>query len=322
MQFYVMVRTYNMYGGHSTLSLISELLIGDGDDFGRAIEELTVTFNFPHTGQPRRTLEDMFAGFHAYRKSLPKVVFRRKREQASIDIASELLDGKDWDQTRGLSLPLFKAGTAETVSALELLKKRLTAKDDFRLDAFLAHCRQAQLRLPSTEEDLVSFADECKTRQAARYAAMSPWERLGIDWRDFHPDARKVLDDPFFWDCTDDFAPHGNDTGADLLEAYRQWLRQSPTGDPIAFFRQLIGRWGIPPEPSSDLERAAMDEAAVALAFAEFKLRADCRSSVAELARLAIQRQRQRAMEAVNWPHRDECLKSLERLEAKLPSGG
>ena len=300
MEFYVMVRTYNTYGGHSTLSLVSDFLLGDADRFGSAVSELTVTFHFPHSGPARSTLEGMYADFHANRLSLPKVVFRRKRGQATIDIASELIDGKDWERVRGLSLPLFKAAVAETIAALGLLRKRLTARDDFNLEAFLAHCSEAQSRLPPTVEGFAAFAEECKRRQAARYAAMSPWERLGIDWRDFHPDARRILDDPFYWECSNDFAPNGNDTGADLLADYRKWLRRNPSGDPTMFYQQLIRRWGFPTESSSDLERTVTDEAAVALAFAEFKLRADCRPAVAALARAAIHRQRQQAIEAVN----------------------
>lgn len=322
MDFYVMARTYNTYGGHSTLSLISDFLLGDADDFGSAVTELTVTFHFPQSGPASRTLEQMHADFHANRHGLPKVVFRRKRGQAAIDVASELLDGKEWKQERGLSLPLFKAGVAETIAALGLLRNRLTAKDGFNLEAFLSHCDDAQSRLPSTAEELVAFAEESKKRRSLRYAAISPWERLGIDWRDFHPDARKVLDDPFFWESSNDFAPNGNDTGADLLADYRKWLRRNPVEDPITFYRELIRRWGFSPEPSSDLGRTVMDEAAVALAFAEFKLRADCLPAVAALAREAIQRQRQEAVETVNWSHKEERLKSLEILEAKLPVGG
>jgi uncharacterized protein YfeS len=322
MEFYVMARTYNTYGGHSTLSLVSDFLLGDADGFGSAISELTVTFHFPHGGPALRTLEGMYAAFHAYRTSLPKVIFRRKREQAAIDIASELIDGRDWASTRGLSLPLFKAAVAETIAALGLLRKRLTAKDDFDLEAFLAHCSEAQKRVPSTKKKLATFAQECQTRQAARYAAKSPWERLDIDWRDFHPDARTILDDPFYWDCINDFAPNGNDTGSDLLADYRKWLRRNPSGDPTKFYQLLMRRWGYPPEPSSDLHQTVMDEAAVALAFAEFKLRADCRPAVAALARAAIQRQRQQAIQAVNWPHKEERLRTLDMLEAKLPSGG
>jgi hypothetical protein len=78
MQIHVMASTYNTLGGHSTLSLISGFLLADADNYGSAVSELTVTFHFPHTGQPLSTLEQMFADFHANRLSLPKVVFRRK----------------------------------------------------------------------------------------------------------------------------------------------------------------------------------------------------------------------------------------------------
>jgi uncharacterized protein YfeS len=322
MEFLISARTYNTYGGHEILSLIPDFLLGDADDFGAAVSELTVTFHFPHSGRARPTLEQMFANFHANRQSLPKVVFRRKRGQAAIDVASELLDGKDWDRKRGLSLPLFIAGVAETIAALDLLGKRLTSTDDFQLEAFLAHCREAQTRLPSTAEELASVAEECQKRRTARHAAMSPWERLGIDWRDYHPEARQVLNDPFFWDCTNDFAPHGNDTGADLLADYRKWLRRNPCGDPIEFYQELTRRWDLSLEPTSDLDQTVLDDAAVALAFAEFKLRAECRPAVAELARGAIRRQSLEAMKAVDWPHRAERLKSLDLLEAKLPTGG
>jgi hypothetical protein len=57
MQFYVVACTYNAYGGHPTLSLIPDFLLGDADDFGPAMSELTITFHFPHSGQARRTLE-------------------------------------------------------------------------------------------------------------------------------------------------------------------------------------------------------------------------------------------------------------------------
>jgi hypothetical protein len=47
------------------------------------------------------------------------------------------------------------------------------------------------------------------TRAASDEAAMSPWERLAIDWQDVHPTARSVLDDPFLWESSNDFSPNG-----------------------------------------------------------------------------------------------------------------
>jgi uncharacterized protein YfeS len=147
---------------------------------------------------------------------------------------------------------------------------------------------------------------------------MSPWERLGIDWRDFYPDARKILDDPFYWEEANDFSPHGNDTGADLLSDYRRWLGRHPSDDPLDFYHNLIAQWGVSPDDTDPFIRSALDEAGVALAFAELKLRANCRPSAATLARQAVQRQREEALLAKDWPHREDRLKSLELIEAKL----
>ncbi len=317
MQFFVMTRTYDSYGGHPTLRLISEYLLSDAQDFGTALSELTVTFHVPHSGPPKISLEKLYSDFHARRQALPKVVFRRKRGQAEIDVASDLFDGKNWFDLR-MSPSLFRSGIAETIGAIGLLGRRLTTRDDFRFEAFLNHCREMQSRLPTSDDELVAVLTACEAHQEARLAAMSPWDQLGIDWRDFHPDARQILDDPFYWDMANDFAPHGNDTGADLLAGYRKWLRRDPSGDPIAFCDRLLSGWGIPGEPSDEDDQVISDDAAVALAFAELKLRGRCRASVISRAHRAIQRQREGAVAAVDWPHKEEKLRRLDMLEAKL----
>src|SRR5262249_2263872 len=149
----------------------------------------------------------------------------------------------------------------------------------------LTHCGEARTRLPSTPKAFATLIQELEQKDAARRAALSPWETLDVDWRDYHPDARTILDDPFYWDCVNDFAPHGNDTGADLLEDYRKWLRRNPAGDPVAFYRRLLRQWGFEAESTAQPDADVADEAAVALAFAELKLRASCRPAVIALAR-------------------------------------
>jgi uncharacterized protein YfeS len=319
MKFSVMCCSYNTGGGHPILSLVPDFLLGDGAEFGSAISELTLYFHLAHSGPPDRTLERMFASFHENRLSLPRITFRRSRGQVEIVVASDLFDAKDWDRSRERSLPLFQDAVAEYIAALALLKKRLTPKDDFDLDRFLAHCAAAQQRIPSTEAELAVLLDGIRKRDALRRSAMSPWEKLGIDFRDFHPDARRILDDPFYWDCVDDFAPHGSDTGADLLEDYKRWLRRNPGGDPMSFYRQQSREWFEPDGSLSEVMLEVPDEAAVALAFAELKFRADCRPAVAQLAREAIKRQRERAIAATGWSHRETRLESLKLLESKLP---
>ena len=269
MKFFVNTCTYTVFGEHETLSLIPEWLLPEAEDFGSAISELTVTFHFPTSGRPRPSLKQDYASFNKERLTLPKIVFRRDRGRVAIDIASELVDGRDMERfleavdrrpeglRPRLSGRLFAAGVAEMNGALTLLRERLTAKDDFRVEAFLAHCRQAQARLPATAKELTALVKRLENREAQRQAALSPWEKLGIDWRDFHPGAREILDEPFYWESDNDFSPHGNDTGADLLFSYRGWLRRDPTGDPIGFYQRLLRRWAIAPIPPASRDNGS-----------------------------------------------------------------
>jgi uncharacterized protein YfeS len=318
LEFYLMARTYNSYGAHPMLSLISGLILADTQTFGPAVSELTLTFHFHTSGQPPSSLERLYAEFHAHRLKLPKIVFRRSREKVSIDVASNLIDGGDWLRCRDLSRPLLKGFFAETLTALDLLKPHFTAEDDFALDKFLSHCRERERSLPGTDEALRVLQQQLKVRKAAIRSAMSPWERLGIDWRDFHPNARSILDDPFYWEEGNDFSPHGNDTGADLLSDYRLWLRDHGSNNPLDFYRRLLARWGFSDDSTDPVVHSVLDEAAVALAFAELKIKGGCHPSVADFARKAVHRQRQKALQAADGPIKEDRLRSLELIEAKL----
>ena len=318
LEFYVMARTYNIYGGDATLSLLPDFLLTHAPLFGTAITELTVTFHFASSGSSARSLESLYAEFHANRLRLPKVVFRRSRQKMSVDVASNLIDGSDWERHRGVSLSLFRGAFAETVQALRLMRSRLTNKDDFRMEAFLDHCLRREDSIPPDEEALATLALQSKERRATIRAAMSPWERLGIDWRDYHPDARRILDDPFYWEQAGDFSPHGNDTGADLLSAYQAWFRRHPSGNPLDFYERLLESWGLSLDTADPAVQSALDEAAVGLAFAELKLKAQCQPSVAALAREAVHRQREEALAAPESPYRHDRLRRLDLIEAKL----
>lgn len=173
MRFYVMYRTYEQYGGHARLSLIADLLLDGAGDFGAGVSELFVTLNFPHAPPPKKSLEESFARFHEYRRSLPSITFRRERGEVMIDVASDLIDGSDWKEMRAkspLSARLFKAAAAEVVEALLLLGRRLTDADDFHLERFLTHCRAALERLPDTAEGLASLLTDCERKRAEKFS--------------------------------------------------------------------------------------------------------------------------------------------------------
>lgn len=316
MEFYVMAKSYNCYGGHTTLSPIGQFLLQDAPAFGDAIKEITVTLHFPSSGPAKKTLEQLLDRHNSHRATLPKITYRRVKGKVEIDVASDLMDGRDWKPSPRLSLPLFARGVDEVIHALSLMGKRLKPTDAFEYDAFLSQCECARHRIPISEDALQDIAAELKAADQAKRAAMSPWEKLGIDWEDFHPRAREILDDPFFWECADDFSPNGNDTGADLLEAYRDWLKRHKDGQPMEFLGRLAKQWGYPDIDGMDDE--VRDEAAIALAFADIKLRSICDPQARELAFKSINRQRVQAQAATEWSHRNERLKTLDKIESKL----
>lgn len=133
---------------------------------------------------------------------------------------------------------------------------------------------------------------------------------------DYHPRARELLDDPFYWDCVNDFSPHGNDAGADLLEEYRDWLKVHREGQPLAFLKNLARAWGY--SGIAGMDKEDRNESGVALAFAEIKLRGVCGTAVRDLALQSVERQRAEALMDEDWPHRAECLQALDQIEAKL----
>lgn len=317
MEFFVMSRTYNSYGGHQTLGLLPDLLIRQQDSFGRAIEQLTLTFHFPTSGPPRPTLQESYSKHQVYRGTLPKVVFTRSRRRVAIDVASSLLDGSTWNQNRGLSLSLLESAAREAVEALSLLRMRISAKDEFDLDAFLAHASQFTEAFPRTEGELSTFSERRKADRAARLSAKSPWDLIDVEWGDFHGNARSLLNDPFFWDPTNDFSPHGNDTGADLLTDYLKWNRKFPERDASDFFPGLLRRWQISEDTQDSMLRPVVDQAMVALAFAEIKVLGQCAAGVKAKAVDAIRRMEARAL-AAEWRHKEECLAGLRKSLAAL----
>ena len=316
MEFYVMAKSYNCYGGHTTLSPIGNFLLMGSKGFGDAVKEITVTLHLPCSGPPKKTLEQLLERHNSHRSTLPKITFHRAKGKVEINVASELMDGRDWMPSPRLSLPLFGRGVEEVTQAISLMKKRLKTTDSFDLDAFLSHCVAARERIPVSEDALQALAAELKAADKAKRDAMSPWEKLGIDWEDFHPRAREILDDPFFWSCTDDFSPNGNDTGADLLEGYRDWLKSHKDGQPVRFLESLARQWGY--SDLSSMDDDVRDEAAIALAFADIKLRGVCDDQSLELAMKSIDRQRIHAEGAADWSHREERLKTLGTIERKL----
>jgi uncharacterized protein YfeS len=185
----------------------------------------------------------------------------------------------------------------------------------------------------ANDEELMQIRAEAEAKRAAERATKSAWDLLDIDWDEFHPQAREVLDDPFFWDCVDDLAPHGNDTGADLLEDYRRWQKRNPSGSLLKFLAVLMKRWDIEPidwnivdeeqtnalAAGKPINLQVCNEAIIGLAFAAIKVKGQCPKAVVDLALKALERE---SFEFVD-SHLEEKLRKerhaeIAKMRAKL----
>ena len=149
---------------------------------------------------------------------------------------------------------------------------------------------------------------------------MSDWDKLAIDWEDFHPRARDILDEVFYWDCTDDFAPNGNDTGADVLELYQEWRTENQQRPAGAFFDQLMSEWDVSiPANGDKFSLTTFEESIVGLAFAQLKIDGDCEAEIRTRALDSLAQQRQRTQELHrDWALFGERMRTLQLLESKL----
>jgi uncharacterized protein YfeS len=295
--------TYLRGGGLSPYSYVRALLTTRLGRYGTAITRVELYPRLPLPAGSEPVNDNYFDKWQSALDKLPYVNFLRKQQRFEIAFRSNHFNAADMDNW-GMTADKIRLAGEEIADALQLVRKRLKSTDDFDVDRFLSDVTLAlQIPIGAMEEwnRLLKVAAE---RDRAEYAAMSPWEQLDIDWTKFHPKAREVLDDPFFWDCVDEIAPHGNDTGADLFEDFQKWNKRNSQKSPLIFLEDLFSKWNIAPidwhvaqrndvlklEADRPIELALCNEAAIALAFAVLKQRANCPADVAHLAMSALER--------------------------------
>src|SRR3954463_6264776 len=62
-----------------------------------------------------------------------------------------------------------------------------------------------------------------------------------------HPDAQALMTDAWYWDCTDEYSPFGNDTGADALAFYSEQVAGNPALTGPEFLAALLAGWEMDP---------------------------------------------------------------------------
>jgi uncharacterized protein YfeS len=297
-------QSYNNYGASSLYSAVADLLmVRLASDYGGAVESIYFTaFLKSGTQKASPTLEELYQRFHGYLEKLPKVTFRRKLKRIEIEFLSPNFIAEN-DESTKVSAAQCHTAAKEVVEALTLMTKRIKPTDDFDAARLLADAAQLLITERSLEE-WDSLHLEAKAIRLALRATKTPWELLEIDWSQYHPQAKEILDDPFFWECANDLAPHGSDTGADLLVDYRRWDKRHRKTSPIDFLTQLFAAWDIKPigwtitdeatvcklDKERPIDLSLCNEATIALAFAVVKMRGACPSDIIQMAQASLTR--------------------------------
>lgn len=334
MKISVYAQSFDTHGGDASISPVGEFLTR----YVRTVEptdlELEVCACFDSQSKPGRTLESLFADFRRILADLPRVRFEPKRHRAEIRFT---VPGWLAEDAMGKYPPRREVFAAMCAPIADAVRTTVAGHRKLRaaiaLPALNTALDTALANLPATEAAFQQFLAEEQARAAAEAAGRSPWEVLDIDWSGYHPDARQLLDDPFYWDCVDEFAPHGNDTGADVLELFRTWRRRNKAKPVLSFLARLLKDWEFDDAASAlagkplakwsrDDETAleVLDDAAIALAFAQLKLEATIDAEAVASALAAIDRQLDPQVHAhFDWqlsPERETRLRQMRALLA------
>lgn len=119
-----------------------------------------------------------------------------------------------------------------------------------------------------------------------------------------HPNAKSLLNEPFFW-TYDDFGPVGGDLGADCLEEIWDWRKSNPNASMKEILQAILREWGYSDRSikkvatgsveiaiGKDHQLANMyDDAVIAISFCQFMVDGYLDSALKSLALKAIDRQ-------------------------------
>jgi uncharacterized protein YfeS len=335
----VYTRSSNIYGGHVLYGLVGRWIELGLTSYGTAVNaiDLTACFHGGEVGHP--SLQPSYDKYHAeYLPSLPKAKFYRKKATFELQYETMVTDATFLRLYGKIDLTLFMDALAEVAERLRVLDTKLKKSDDFDLRRFHIDVAKAVSRAPNSEVELRDLKTRTDEERNARLAALGPWERLAIEWDEFHPDARRLLDDPLLWELSNDYAPNGSDTGADLLADFKTWNKRHPKHPAYQMAAALLVNWDIGPIDLRTTEAAEVErlreadsislqvtnDAMIAVPFAAIKHRGWCDLETIELGLAAIARQRvaaacakQEGHDTTEW---ELSLKKLERFMNAFPT--
>lgn len=122
-----------------------------------------------------------------------------------------------------------------------------------------------------------------------------------------HPKARKLMNEEFFWDVTEESSPFGNDDGADASYTFEEWRPTHKTTSALQCFRNIVEEWEVSAFDWTELNELKLanefnngvgfdhvlttDNLLIAVGFAQFVMEGEVDDELHALMRNALQRQ-------------------------------
>jgi hypothetical protein len=168
---------------------------------------------------------------------------------------------------------------------------------------------------------------------------MSDFQKIRADLEDdpslarLHPAAERLVPDSALWDLAEDYAPIGNDTGADVFQAYRAFRAGESARKRGEFFQELLAAWELPVRGAPARTGAPLaeqlakdyypvltwDDAVIGWVIAQLLVDGGADPTDAEYALVAIERQRTReVLDFRKWANEGTRLDYLRRVEAVI----
>lgn len=321
--------TFNTYGGGATLGALIALIELEEQSFGSALEviEFDVFFksSLPFSQQrAHKSLKQSYDDFHKERcTALPIRRFMRKKRKLKIAVLADFATAEEASGFGEPKLEWQSAALDLLISEVEACRKKLKPTDDFRFRDFLDWLQQQHDNLPKTKDEAEALDRRWRELVDTKREQLDEWQLLGLDWDEYHESAREVVSDPRLWSMGHEFAPNGNDSGADLIYMFRSEKSRWVRGGGKAFYRNLAQGWGFDPKapPSDTIDYEMKREAIIGLAFAFLKLFAYCPAWLADEAIHTIDDYKSYlAVHHLDWEHREECLEYQDSMLTCLNS--
>lgn len=318
-------RAFSAYGAApAEYRIVGLLLDQESGNYGPGIQTIEITIFFPPETPSSRSCPEAYERHRERIAKLPVAKYFRKKATATIDYVSSVADGLIFDRRGQLLVDLLPKVFDEVSQALHLLDAKIKPKDLFDIQRMHQDVELLRGRLPRTDDELRNLDDSLEDKRQAKIAAMDPWERLDIDWEEYHPDARNLLNDTFFWEQADDDAPHGNDTGADVFADYKKWARRHSNRPAHELASGILKAWDLPVADWTVTDEGKVqdalagnpltcDQAMLAVAFGMIKVYGYCDPTTRTLALKAIERERMPSLLS-RWRDADARQEALTKM--------